>query len=89
VTVTALMLGPTDTNFFDRAGLQDAKVGAGAKDDPAEVAAQGYTALMDGDDHVVAGSAKNKVMAAASKVTPEKMKAQMHRRMSEPGSGDS
>jgi short-subunit dehydrogenase len=87
VTVTALMPGPTDTAFFDRAGLQDTRVGASEKDDPAEVAAQAYAALMKGRDHVVAGSVKNKVMATASKVMPETTKAQMHRRMSEPGSG--
>lgn len=89
ITVTALMPGPTDTNFFDRAGMQDTRVGSSdSKDDAAQVAEQGFKALMKGKDHVVAGSIKNKVMAGTSKVTPEAAKAQMHRGMSEPGSGD-
>ncbi|ETK36645.1 SDR family NAD(P)-dependent oxidoreductase [Microbispora sp. ATCC PTA-5024] len=88
VTVTALLPGPTDTKFFERAGMEDTKVGSGSKDDPAEVARQGFDALMKGDDRVIAGSFMNKVQGAASKVTPETVKAAMHRRMSEPGSGD-
>src|SRR4051794_3617723 len=59
VTVTSLMPGPTETEFFERADMEDTKVGAGRKDDPAQVAKQGFEALMKGDDHVVAGSLKN------------------------------
>jgi short-subunit dehydrogenase len=88
VSVTALMPGPTETRFFERAGLEDTKLGAGDKDDPAQVAAKGYAALMDGADHVVAGSAKNKAMVGANKVLPQTAKAQMHRKLSEPGSAD-
>jgi uncharacterized protein len=88
VTVTSLMPGPTDTNFFERADMEDTRVGAGKKDDPAEVARQGFEALMKGDDHVVAGSLMNKVQAVAGKVVPDTMKAEMHRKMAEPGSGD-
>ena len=87
VTVTALLPGPTETQFFERAGMEDTKVATGEKDDPAEVAKQGFEALMAGEDHVIAGSAKNKAMAMASKITPERAKAEMHGRMSEPGSG--
>jgi len=86
VTVTALMPGPTDTNFFDRAEMTDTKVGAGDKDDPAKVAEQGFEALMSGKDHVVAGSLKNKVQAQAGRVMPDTAKAEMHRKMAEPGS---
>jgi short-subunit dehydrogenase len=86
VTVTALMPGPTDTNFFNRADMQDTKVGADEKDDPAKVARQGFEALMKGDDHVVAGSLKNKVQALAGKAIPDTAKAAMHRKMAEPGS---
>jgi short-subunit dehydrogenase len=89
VTVTALLPGPTDTEFFRRAGMEDTKVGASEKDDPAQVAEQGFKALMNGDDHVVAGSAKNKLQSIAAKVMPETAKAQTHRRMAEPGSADS
>jgi short-subunit dehydrogenase len=88
VTVTSLMPGATDTEFFDRADMLDTKFGAADKDDPATVAKQGYEALMAGDDHVVAGSFKNKVQAVAAKVMPDKAKAEMHRRMAEPGSAD-
>ncbi|MEN3362629.1 MAG: uncharacterized protein V7637_6611 [Mycobacteriales bacterium] len=89
VTVTALLPGPTDTNFFDRAGLQDTKLGQSKKDDPAEVAKDGIDALLAGKDHVVAGSAKNKAQVAASNVLPAKAAAAVHRKMSEPGSGGS
>ena len=88
VTVTALMPGPTDTNFFDRADMGDTKVGASEKDDPARVAAQGFAALMDGDDHVVAGSRKNRLQATAAKFIPDTVKAEQHRKMAEPGSAD-
>jgi short-subunit dehydrogenase len=88
VTVTALMPGPTDTEFFERADMLDTKVGTEEKDDPADVARDGFEALMAGKDHVVAGSVKNKLMAGAAKVLPEAAKAQAHRRMSEPGTGN-
>jgi uncharacterized protein len=86
ITVTSLMPGPTETEFFHRAGLDDTKVGAGPKDDAAEVAKQGFEALMAGKDHVVAGSLKNRMQAAAAKVIPEKVKAAIHRNKAEPGS---
>lgn len=88
VTVTALMPGPTDTNFFERAEMTDTKVGASTKDDPAQVAQQGFEALMKDDDHVVGGALKNKVQAVAAKVLPDTVKAEQHRKMAEPGSGD-
>jgi uncharacterized protein len=88
VTVTSLMPGPTDTNFFDRADMLDTKVGADEKDDPAQVAAQGFAALVDGDDHVVAGARKNKLQAAAARLIPDTVKAERHRKMAEPGSAD-
>lgn len=86
VTVTTLMPGPTETDFFNRAGMRDTRVGASKKDDPAQVAREGFAALMRGKDQVVAGSFKNKVLATAAKVLPEAAKARLHRRMSEPGS---
>ncbi len=86
VTVTSLMPGPTETNFFHRAEMDDTKVGASKKDDPALVAKQGFEALMKDKEKVVAGSTKTKVQGAASKVMPDKAKAEMHRKMAEPGS---
>ena len=87
VTVTALQPGATDTNFFERAGMQDTKVAVSEKDDPAEVARQGFEAMMAGKGHVVAGSFKNKVQSTVAQVLPEGVKAQQHRKQTEPGSG--
>ncbi|MDP9794027.1 short-subunit dehydrogenase [Catenuloplanes nepalensis] len=86
VTITALMPGPTDTNFFHRADMDDTRVGASSKDDPAVVAKQGIEALLKGKEKVVAGSVKTKVQGAASKVMPDSAKATMHAKMAEPGS---
>ena len=88
VTVTAMMPGPTDTNFFHRAGMDDTKVGVQEKDDPKDVARQGFEALMAGKDHVVVGSVKTKMQAASMKLMPERAKAEFHRGMSEPGSAE-
>lgn len=88
VTVTSLMPGPTDTNFFHRAQMDDTKVGTSEKDDPAVVAKQGFEAMLKDKEKVVAGSVKTKVQGAASKVMPDKLKGEMHRKMAEPGSGD-
>jgi short-subunit dehydrogenase len=87
VSVTALMPGPTDTNFFHRAEMDDTKVGSGTKDDPALVAKQGFEAMLKGKEKVLGGSAKSKVQGMVSKVLPDSAKAEMHRRMAEPGSG--
>jgi uncharacterized protein len=87
VTITALMPGPTETNFFHRAGMDDTRVGADKKDSPELVARQGFEALMAGTDKVVAGSFKNKAMAAAAAVLPPTTTAEFHRTLSEPGTG--
>jgi short-subunit dehydrogenase len=88
VTVTSLMPGPTDTNFFHRAGMDDTKAGSDKKDDPAEVAKQGFEALMSGKDAVIAGSPMTKIQGNVSKVMPDPLKAEFHRQLTEPGSGD-
>ncbi|MEU4445345.1 SDR family NAD(P)-dependent oxidoreductase [Actinosynnema sp. NPDC050801] len=85
VTVTALMPGPTDTDFFRRAGMTDTKIATGPKDDPADVARAGFEGLMSGDDHVVAGSLRNKAQAVAGRVLPDPVKARAMRTMTEPG----
>jgi short-subunit dehydrogenase len=84
VTVTALQPGPTDTEFFERAGMEDTRAGEGKKDDPAEVAKDGFEALMAGKDHVIAGSAKNRAQVAGAKVLPEKARAAMHAAQTKP-----
>jgi short-subunit dehydrogenase len=86
VTVTALLPGPTATNFFHRAGMEDTAVGSGPQDSAADVARQGIEALLAGEEYVVTG-AKNKAVAAAAKVLPDTAAARAHRSMSEPGSG--
>ena len=87
VSVTALMPGATETNFFHRAGADDTKLGQSEKDDAAEVAKEGFEALMAGKDHVVAGSFKNKLEAAAGYALPDPLVAKGHAAAAAPGSG--
>jgi short-subunit dehydrogenase len=88
VTVTVLMPGPTDTEFFERADMLDTKVGASKKDDPADVARDGFEALMAGKERAVSASLATKAQARGSRFLPDSAKAALHRRMAEPGSGD-
>jgi short-subunit dehydrogenase len=88
VTVTSLMPGPTDTEFFERADMLDTKVGAGDKDDPAKVARDGFEAMMAGKERVVSASLSTKLQGRGSRFIPDRVKARMHRRMAEPGSAD-
>jgi short-subunit dehydrogenase len=86
VTVTCLMPGPTETEFFERAELMDTKVGQSKKDDPADVARTGFKAMMDGDAGVVSGW-QNKLQVALAGIMPETMLARQHARSTAPGSG--
>jgi uncharacterized protein len=89
VTVTALLPGPTDTDFFSRADMEDTKLGQmKKKDDPRDVARDGFEALMAGKDHIVAGSLLNKAQVAASQVVADKAVAAIHGKVAKPGSGD-
>ncbi|WP_277500470.1 SDR family oxidoreductase [Nocardioides sp. ChNu-153] len=63
VTVTSLMPGPTDTRFFVRAGLADAPIARGRKDDPADVARDAVEAILAGKRHVRAGRPRTAVLA--------------------------
>jgi short-subunit dehydrogenase len=86
VTVSCLMPGATDTEFFARAGMLDTQVGTDEhKSDPADVAKAGFDAMMSGEADVVAGL-KNKLQALMAKVTPSQVLAEQHRKMAEPGS---
>jgi short-subunit dehydrogenase len=90
VTVTALLPGPTDTGFFDRAGMTDTELGASdKKDDPALVARQGFEGLMKGDASVFAGSLASKAMGRLSAITPGNVATKLKRPMTEPGSAES
>jgi uncharacterized protein len=88
VTVTSLMPGPTETEFFERADMLDTKVGSSEKDDPADVARDGFEALMAGKERVVSASMSTKAQGRFSRLMPDSVKAGMHRKMAEPGSGD-
>jgi uncharacterized protein len=89
VTVTALLPGPTDTEFFDRAELTDTKLGASdKKDDPALVARQGFEGLMKGEASVFAGSLSSKAMGRLSAVTPAPLATKVKRPITEPGSAE-
>jgi len=87
VTVTCLMPGATETEFFERADMMDTKVGTMKKDDPADVAKTGFDAMMRGDGDVVSGW-KNKLQTAIAAVTPAGILAEQHRKMAEPGSAE-
>ena len=86
VTVTNLMPGATETEFFDRADMLDTKVGSSSKADPAKVAKDGWEAMKKGEAQIVSGL-KNKAQAAMAHVTPATLLAEQHRKMAEPGTG--
>src|ERR1051326_1940508 len=85
VTVTCLMPGATETEFFERAGLEDTKLGQAKKDDPVDVAQAGYEAMMKGEGDVVSGF-KNKVLSTVASVTPSRVLAEQHKQKAKPGS---
>jgi short-subunit dehydrogenase len=84
VTVTCLMPGATDTEFFRRAEMIDTDGGTTEKDDPAVVARRGFDAMIKGEGDIVSGF-KNKVQSAAANVKPAGVLASQHRKMAEPG----
>lgn len=84
VTVTCLMPGATETDFFERAEMEDTRVAAGKKQAAGEVAKLGFEAMMQGQGEVITGW-QNKLRAAMSHVTPSATLAEAHRRMAEPG----
>jgi short-subunit dehydrogenase len=83
VTVTCLMPGATETDFFETADMMDTKVGQAKKDDPAMVARTGFDAMMAGKGDVVAGW-HNKLQAAIAHVAPADLLAKMHETMAAP-----
>jgi uncharacterized protein len=89
VSVTTLLPGPTETEFFERADLLDTKVGAAEKDDPAQVAQQGFEALIRGDGNVLGGSLKSRGMGLSGSLMPDAAGAEYNRRLNEPGSAES
>ncbi|HRO43760.1 MAG TPA: SDR family oxidoreductase [Flavipsychrobacter sp.] len=74
ISVTALLPGATDTDFFDKAGMLNTKeYHENATGDPAAVAEAGYKAMMNGDEKVVSEGLKNKMMANMANVMPDSM----------------
>lgn len=86
VTITNLMPGATETEFFDRADMEDTNVGTSKKDDPAKVAQDGWDAMMAGKKQIVSGW-HNKLQTVMANVLPNALLAGQHRNMAEPGSG--
>jgi uncharacterized protein len=86
VTVTALQPGPTDTDFFHRAGMDNTQVGSEGKSEsqPDDVAKQGIDALLAGKDHVYAASMKTKVEGILANAIPGNVKGAMHEKMAKP-----
>jgi uncharacterized protein len=86
VSVTALQPGPTDTDFFHRAGMDDTEVGAKGKSEsqPRDVARQGIDALLSGKDHVYAASTKTKLEGKLANLVPGALKGAMHDKMAKP-----
>jgi short-subunit dehydrogenase len=86
VTVTALQPGPTDTDFFHRAGMDDTQVGTDGKKEsnPADVAREGLDALFDGKDHIYAASLKTKIEGKLANAIPGAAKGAMHEKMARP-----
>src|SRR5919107_2093588 len=87
ITVTCLMPGATETDFFERADMLDTKVGTQEKDDPAKVARDGFDAMMAGEGDVVSGW-QNKLQTTLATVTPAGMLAEQHRKLAEPGTAE-
>lgn len=85
ITVTALLPGPTDTDFFNKADMNESKI-LEDKDNlasPEEVAIDGFNALMNGDDKVVSGL-KNKLTVAMSNIATDSMAAHRMGEMQKP-----
>ncbi|RYY76197.1 MAG: SDR family oxidoreductase [Gammaproteobacteria bacterium] len=83
VTITSLLPGATDTDFFHKADMENSKILDHELADPAKVAADGFKALMSGDDMVVSGF-KNKAQVAMSNVTPDSTVAKAMLKQQEP-----
>jgi len=90
VSVTSLMPGPTDTEFFARADLEGTPIGdTSMKDDAADVARQGFEALMKGEERVVASSLMTKLQGYGGRFIPDSLKAKAHELLAKPGGGKS
>ncbi|MBC3785203.1 SDR family NAD(P)-dependent oxidoreductase [Spirosoma utsteinense] len=79
ISITVLMPPATDTDFFNKAGAMNTVAQEQARSmDPADVAKEGYMALMKGKDKVIAGFS-TKIQAAAFRVLPDSVVSQTAR----------
>jgi short-subunit dehydrogenase len=85
ITITALLPGVTDTDFFNKADMQSSKAvqDKSSMASPADVAKDGYDALQDGKDKVISGF-KNKLQMAMTNLTPDSTVAHMMNEQQKP-----
>jgi len=88
ITITLLMPGQVDTNFWPRADMLTNKLGVGEKASPAKVAEEGYAAFKEGKDRIVAGLTSSKFIGnVVNNLAPDTVKAALHAAQAKPGSG--
>jgi short-subunit dehydrogenase len=83
ITATALCPGPTATNFGETAGNSGSKLFQGAAMSAAEVAREGFAAMMAGKPEVIAG-ARNRWMIWGTRFAPRRMMAGITKRLNSP-----
>lgn len=84
ITLTALLPGATDTDFFNKADMQRSKIVQEEKlDDPAKVAEDGYQAMMKGEDKVISGW-KNKMQVSMANMSTDSSAAEKMKKQQEP-----
>jgi len=83
ISVTTLLPGPTATDFFNKAGMNQSKLLQEKLADPAEVANDGFQALMRDDDKIISGF-KNKLQVTMNKFSTEEMVAHRMAEMQKP-----
>lgn len=88
VTITALLPGPTDTEFFEASHMEDTPAAKGPKDDPAKVAREGFEGLMAGKQEVKVASLKTRAQTLLSHVLPEKLQPAVHGTFTKPQDAD-
>jgi uncharacterized protein len=84
IGVTVFMPGPTETDFFHRANMDNTPAGQSSKDDAAQVAAQAIDALFADKHAVVTGSLKTRLQGNVAKLMSNPARAAMHRKQTEP-----
>lgn len=85
ISVTTLLPGPTDTDFFNKANMNRSKILEDPENlaDPKDVATDGYKAMMNGDDKVISGL-NNKITVAMANMSTDSMGAYRMSEMQKP-----